>query len=385
MTASAPVPPEPVEPPIGLLAELTHRCPLQCPYCSNPVELVRRGNELDTATWISVLDQAAELGVLQVHLSGGEPALREDLEEIVARAVAAGLYTNLVTSAVGVDADRLARLRDRGLHHVQISFQDVTEEGVTRIGRAPGALARKIALAEAAVRLGLPWTLNAVLHRHNLDRVERFLELALELGAHRIELANVQYYGWGFVNRAALMPTPAQLERFRTVLERAARELAGRLAIDYVIPDYYARYPKPCMNGWGRAVMVVAPDGRVLPCHAAHVIEGLEFPQVRGTPLREIWYRSAAFAAFRGTGWMREPCRSCPRREEDFGGCRCQAAMLLGDPTATDPACSLSPHHAAMRRLAEVESTGEPPAFVYRRFGTRATMRRRELAPLPAD
>ncbi len=359
--------PERIEPPIGLLAELTHRCPLQCPYCSNPLELVRRERELETDVWLDVLDQAAELGVLQLHLSGGEPALREDLEAIVARAAERGLYTNLITSAFGLDGARLARLRDAGLHHVQISFQDVTPEGAEHIGRAKGALARKIALAESARALGLPWTLNAVLHRHNLDRVERFLELALELGAHRIELANVQYYGWAFVNRAALMPTRAQLERFRQVLERAVAELTGRLAIDYVIPDYYARHPKPCMSGWGRAVIVVTPEGRAMPCHAAHVIAGLTFPDVRALRLADIWYASAAFNAFRGTSWMKEPCRSCPRREEDFGGCRCQAAMLLGDATATDPACALSPHHAAMVRLAERESADAPPAFVYRR------------------
>ena len=372
--------PETIEPPMGLLAELTHRCPLQCPYCSNPLELVRRERELETADWCRVLAEAAELGVLQLHLSGGEPALRPDLETLVARAAEVGLYTNLITSAVGLDADRLARLRDAGLHHVQISFQDVTPEGVEFIGRAPGALSKKFALARAAVELGLPWTLNAVLHRHNLDRVERFLELALELGAHRIELANVQYYGWGFVNRAALMPTRAQLDRFRAVLERAVRELRGRLAIDYVIPDYYARYPKPCMSGWGRSVMVVAPDGTVMPCHAAWVIPGLTFPRVQEQPLRAIWYESAAFNAFRGTGWMREPCRSCPRREEDFGGCRCQAAMLLGDAAATDPACSLSPHHEAMVQLAERESTAPPPPFTYRRMGARTTLRQRELA-----
>lgn len=367
-TRNPTVPREEIPPPVGLLAELTHRCPLQCPYCSNPVELVRRSAELDTDTWLRVLDEAAELGVLQVHLSGGEPALRPDLEAIVARCAERGLYSNLITSAVGIDGDRLARLAEAGLDHVQISFQDVTPEGAELIGNHPGALERKIALAKAAVRLGLPWTMNAVLHRHNLDRVERFLELALELGAHRIELANVQYYGWAFVNRAALMPTRAQLGRFREVLERAARELEGRIAIDYVVPDYYARFPKPCMSGWGRAVIVVTPDGRAMPCHAAHVIPGLEFPDVRSTPLSAIWYESAAFNAFRGTAWMKEPCRSCPRREEDFGGCRCQAAMLLGDASATDPACSLSPHHAAMVALAERESGLEPPPFVYRRI-----------------
>ncbi len=357
----------PAEPPIGLLAELTHRCPLKCPYCSNPLELARRSAELSTAEWIRILDEAAALGALQLHLSGGEPALRADLEEIVAGARRAGLYTNLITSGARIDDHRLQRLAEAGLDHLQISFQDVGADSGDRIAGHAGAYRRKIELAGWARRLDLPWTLNAVLHRHNLDRVEGFLELALELGAHRIELANVQYYGWAFLNRAALMPTRHQLERFLRIAERARRELEGRLAVDIVVPDYYARRPKPCMNGWGRAVLTVAPDGRVMPCHAAHVIPGLTFDNARDRPLAVIWRESEAFRRFRGTDWMQEPCRSCPRREKDFGGCRCQAMMLTGDPEATDPACELSPHHAALVALAESESGREPPPFVYRR------------------
>ncbi|MDW8370029.1 MAG: pyrroloquinoline quinone biosynthesis protein PqqE [Geminicoccaceae bacterium] len=356
------------EPPIGLLAELTHRCPLACPYCSNPLELAARERELSTASWLRVLDQAAELGVLQLHLSGGEPTLRTDLEAIVARARALELYSNLITAGVGVSERRLEALAEAGLDHVQLSVQDVDPEGCDRIGGFKGSLARKIAFARAVRRLGLPLTLNAVVHRHNLDRLERFVELALELGADRLEVAHVQYYGWALANRAALMPTRAQLERSVEIVKEARERLGDQLLIDFVVPDYYATHPKPCTSGWGRAVIVVAPDGRVLPCHAAHVIPGLVFANVEEKPLRWIWQESPAFQRFRGLEWMQEPCRSCPRREIDFGGCRCQAMQLLGDPEATDPACTLSPHHARIMATAEAEASAPPPPFRYRRM-----------------
>ncbi len=356
------------EPPIGLLAELTHRCPLACPYCSNPLELTRRERELPTASWERVLEEAAELGVLQLHLSGGEPTLRSDLEAIVARARALELYSNLITAGVGVSERRLEALAEAGLDHVQLSVQDVDAEGCDRIGGFEGSLARKLAFAKAVRRLGLPLTLNAVVHRHNLDRLERFVELALELGADRLEVAHVQYYGWALANRAALMPTRSQLDRSVAVVKAARERLGDRLLIDFVVPDYYATHPKPCASGWGRAVIVVAPDGRVLPCHAAHVIPGLVFPNVEEKPLRWIWQESPAFQRFRGFDWMQEPCRSCARREIDFGGCRCQAMQLLGDPEATDPACTLSPEHARIMALAEAEAAAPPPAFRYRRL-----------------
>lgn len=356
------------EPPIGLLAELTHRCPLACPYCSNPLELTARERELSTEVWLRVLDEAAALGVLQLHLSGGEPTLRTDLEAIVARARALELYSNLITAGVGVSERRLEALAKAGLDHVQLSVQDVDPEGCDAIGGFKGSFARKVAFARAVRALGLPLTLNAVVHRHNLDRLERFVELALELEADRLEVAHVQYYGWALANRAALMPTRAQLDRSVEIVKAARERYGDRLLIDFVVPDYYATHPKPCASGWGRAVILVAPDGRVLPCHAAPTIPGLDFPSVKDRPLAWIWQESPAFQRFRGFEWMQEPCRSCPRREIDSGGCRCQAMQLLGDPEATDPACSLSPHHARIRALAEAEAASAPPPFRYRRL-----------------
>ncbi len=358
------------EPPIGLLAELTHRCPLACPYCSNPLELTARARELSTAEWLRVLEEAAALGVLQLHLSGGEPTLRTDLEAIVARARALELYSNLITAGVGVSERRLEALAAAGLDHVQLSVQDVDPEGCDRIGGFKGSLARKLAFARAVRRAGLPLTLNAVVHRHNLDRLERFVELALELGADRLEVAHVQYYGWALANRAALMPTRAQLDRSVAIVKEARERWGDRLLIDFVVPDYYATHPKPCTSGWGRAVIAVVPDGRVFPCHAAHTIPGLDFPNVKDRPLAWIWQESPAFQRFRGLDWMQEPCRSCPRREIDFGGCRCQAMQLLGDPEATDPACTLSPHHGRILALAEAEAAAPAPPFRYRRLET---------------
>ncbi|HEX6011201.1 MAG TPA: pyrroloquinoline quinone biosynthesis protein PqqE [Geminicoccaceae bacterium] len=355
------------EPPMGMLAELTHRCPLQCPYCSNPLELERASGELATAEWCRVLEEAAELGVLQLHLSGGEPTARADLEEIVARARGLGLYTNLITAGVLLDERRIAALREAGLEHVQLSFQAAEAGTADRVGGYRGGHLKKLAVARAVRAAGLPLTLNAVVHRQNLDQLEAMVGLALDLGAHRLEVAHVQYYGWALKNRAALMPTREQLEAATAVVERSRRELRGRLAIDYVIPDYWAKRPKPCMGGWGSNVLNVTPQGRVMPCHAAGSIPGLEFASVRERPLRWIWQESPAFQRFRGTDWLPEPCRSCALKEIDFGGCRCQALALTGDATATDPACELSPLHEALFAVARAESAAEPPPFVYRR------------------
>jgi pyrroloquinoline quinone biosynthesis protein E len=355
------------EPPMGMLAELTHRCPLQCPYCSNPLELERASGELATAEWCRVLEEAAELGVLQLHLSGGEPTARADLEEIVAHARGLGLYTNLITAGVLLDERRIGALRDAGLEHVQLSFQAAEAGTADRVGGYRGGHAKKLATARAVRAAGLPLTLNAVVHRQNLDQLEAMVALALDLGAHRLEVAHVQYYGWALKNRAALMPTREQLEAATAVVERSRRELRGRLAIDYVIPDYWAKRPKPCMGGWGSNVLNVTPQGRVMPCHAAGSIPGLEFASVRERPLRWIWQESPAFQRFRGTDWLPEPCRSCALKEVDFGGCRCQALALTGDATATDPACELSPLHEALFAVARAESAAEPPPFVYRR------------------
>jgi pyrroloquinoline quinone biosynthesis protein E len=342
--------------PLGLLAELTHRCPLGCPYCSNPLALDSREDELDAASWARIFREAAALGVLQTHLSGGEPGARRDLVEITAAAQAAGLYTNLITSGIGVTASRLAALVEAGLDHVQVSIQDSVEASADHIAGYAGAFARKRALAAEAVRLGLPLTVNAVMHRANIERVGEMVELALGLGAGRVEIAHVQYYGWALKNRAALMPERAQVERAAAVVEELRARHHGRIVIDAVVPDYYARYPKPCMGGWGRRSLNVTPAGKVLPCHAAESIPGLEFWSVRAHSLSEIWHDSPAFNAFRGTAWMKEPCASCPRREQDFGGCRCQAFALTGDAAAADPVCHLSPDHAHVAAQAAIRS-----------------------------
>ena len=357
-------PAEKLPTPLGLLAELTHRCPLGCPYCSNPLKLDPRADELDTATWARVFREAAALGVLQVHLSGGEPAARRDLVEITAAARAAGLYANLITSAVGLTEKTLGALADAGLDHVQISIQDSIEASADRIAGYDGAFARKRALAAQVVRLKLPLTVNAVVHRANIERVGDLVEMALALGAGRVEIAHVQYYGWALENRATLMPTPEQVKRAVGEVEKLRAKHHGRIVIDAVVPDYYAKYPKPCVGGWGRRSLNVTPAGRVLPCHAAESIPGLEFWSVRDHSLADIWASSPAFRAFRGTDWMQQPCASCPRRHEDFGGCRCQAFALTGDARATDPVCHLSPKHAIVEELAGVRKEAE---YVYRR------------------
>ncbi|HTY65214.1 MAG TPA: pyrroloquinoline quinone biosynthesis protein PqqE [Alphaproteobacteria bacterium] len=363
MTPSAP------EPPLALLAELTHRCPLQCPYCSNPLALERAASELDTATWCRVFDEAAALGILQVHFSGGEPAARKDLEALVAHAAERGLYTNLITSAVLLDAGRIERLVKAGLNHVQISVQDHEPRGADRIGGYAGAHAKKLAVARLVRAAGLPLTLNAVMHRQNLDHLEAMIELAVSLGAARLEVAHTQYYGWGLRNRAALIPTRAQLERATEIITAARQRLKGRLVIDYVVPDYYARRPKSCMGGWARRFLNITPAGKVLPCHAAETIAELSFESVTERPLAAIWRESPAFERFRGTSWMPEPCRSCDRREIDWGGCRCQALAIAGHADAVDPACEMSPLHERLAAIAAEESAGAPPEFVYRRIG----------------
>ena len=350
--------------PLGLLAELTHRCPLGCPYCSNPLTLERSGDELDAATWARVFREAAALGVLQVHLSGGEPAARRDLETIVAGARDAGLYVNLITSGVGLNDARLRRVADAGVDHVQISLQDSDSATADHIAGYAGAYARKLALAQAVVGLGLPLTVNAVIHRANIARIPQMVDLATQLGASRVEIAHVQYYGWALENRAALMPTRAQVDTAMQTLDRLRAEHRGRIVIDAVVPDYHARFPKPCVGGWGRRSLNVTPSGRVLPCHAAEVIPGLEFWSVRDHALAEVWEHSPAFNAFRGTAWMQEPCASCARREHDFGGCRCQAFLLAGDARAIDPICSLSPLRGRIDALASEQA--EVP-YIYRR------------------
>jgi PqqA peptide cyclase len=329
--------------PFGLLAEVTYACPLHCPYCSNPLNLADYRDELTTLEWRRVLAEARELGVLQLHLSGGEPLQRRDLAEIIRTASELGLYTNLITSALGLSSRRAEQLRAAGLDHVQISIQADEPALSDRIAGTP-SFERKIAAGRLVKKLGWPLTLNVVIHRHNIDRVARILAIAEELGADRIELANTQYYGWAWRNRDELLPSKAQLECAEAVVRTAHERLKGRMEIIYVLPDYYSRYPKPCMDGWGRRQLTVVPNGDVLPCPTAHALP-LPRASVREQSLAWIWERSPLFQRFRGTDWMPEPCRNCSRRELDFGGCRCQAFLLTGDAARTDPVCHLSPDH----------------------------------------
>jgi pyrroloquinoline quinone biosynthesis protein E len=373
-----------LDPPMAILAELTHRCPLQCPYCSNPLELDRVAGELDTATWLRVLDEAAALGVLQVHFSGGEPLVRRDLEKLVAHAAGAGLYTNLITSAVLLDQERLDALVAAGLDHVQISFQDVDDAQGDRVAGYRNAQRQKREAAARVQAAGLPLTVNAVVHRQNLERLGVMIDAAVDLGARRLEVAHVQYYGWALANRAALLPTRAQLDAATATVDAARERLRGRLVIDYVVPDYHAALPKACMSGWGRRFMNLTPMGKALPCHAAETLPGFDFPSVRTMSLGEIWRDSDAFNRFRGTDWMLEPCRTCERREIDWGGCRCQAFALTGNAAATDPVC-----HRAIERgdlVAAITATHEaPPPFVYRRMsGHKEIPETTQPAPLGA-
>jgi pyrroloquinoline quinone biosynthesis protein E len=353
--------------PFALMAELTHRCPLQCPYCSNPLELLKAGAERDTAFWMAVIDEAAAMGVLQIHFSGGEPTLRGDLAALIAHATAKGLYANLITSAVLLDEARLRMLEAAGLAHVQISFQGAAAAKADRIGNFRGGHEKKISVARLVTALGMSLTVNAVVHRQNLAELPAMIDLAVALEADRLEVAHVQYHGWGLRNRAALMPTREQFAAADAIVAERRAALGARLAIDYVVPDYYAQAPKTCMGGWGQKTLNIAPDGRVLPCHAAETIPGLVFERAGETALAEIWYRGAAFNAFRGTAWMQEPCSSCALKAVDFGGCRCQALALAGDASATDPVCHLSPLHEEILEMAEGESRAGVEEFVYRR------------------
>src|SRR2546426_8585451 len=356
--------------PLWLLAELTYRCPLQCPYCSNPLDFAgsRFKQELTTEQWSRVFREAKALGVLHLGLSGGEPLLRPDLESLVASAHQLGLYTSLITSAHRLTQDRLAALKRAGLDHVQISVQAADAELSDRIAGTK-AFNDKLAAYHFTKELGFPLTVNVVLHRRNLHQVGALIRLAESLGAERIELANTQFYGWAFHNRDALMPTKAQLEAAWGVVQRERQRLGGRLEIVWVLPDYHERFPKPCMGGWGRAYMPVTPGGEVWPCHAAGRITTLEFANVRDHPLEWIWSESEAFNRFRGDAWMPEPCRSCPRKTVDFGGCRCQAFLVAGDAGVTDPVCSLSPQRRLVDdAVAEVERTAAVDAgeWLYR-------------------
>ena len=356
-----------IQPPIALLAELTHRCPLSCPYCSNPLELERKEAELDTQTWVNAFQQAFEMGVLQLHISGGEPASRRDLEELTEQAARIGLYTNLITSGIGLTPKRLDRLEAAGLDHIQLSLQGTNAQLADRIGGYRGGFDRKLAIAREIGQRGIPLTLNAVMHRQNLDDLDRTIEMALELGARRLEVACVQFHGWALENRAALLPTREQTEAVKTTVAEASRRYQGVLAFDFVPPDYYSDFPKACMGGWGSTGLNVTPNGTVLPCHAAQTIPHLSFDTIRDKSLSDIWQNSTAFNAYRGTEWLPEPCQSCDRKEIDFGGCRCQAMALAGNADATDPVCRKSPMHEQITKVIQALPTEAEESLIYRR------------------
>lgn len=353
--------------PYTLIAELTYRCPLRCPYCSNPLDVAEHGNEIDTDTWLRVFHEAEELGVVQLNLTGGEPLLRDDLELLIEGGRKLDLYTNLITSGIPLTSERLSRLRALGLDSVQISIQSTRPTVSDRIAGAP-SFNRKLDVMRWATSLELSLTMNVVLQRENIAEIEEFIALAERVSADRLELANTQYLGWALKNRVALLPTGEQIDRARTVAAEAKTRFRGRMEVLFVTPDYYAEYPKSCMEGWGRRFIVVNPEGLALPCHLAHTIPGLRFEHVTQRPLADIWHNAAGFNRFRGDEWLPDPCRTCERRAIDFGGCRCQAFHVMGNAGMTDPACSLAPGHDRIEaaRAQAGRTTGIPLLFEYR-------------------
>lgn len=345
--------------PYALLAELTYRCPLHCPYCSNPVQ-TRGGEELSLEEWNSVFQQAASLGVLHAGLSGGEPLARPDLDDIIRAARSAGLYTNLITSGVGLNVERANRLKKAGLQSIQLSLQAHEEVLANAIAGAK-VYRHKIAAAEAICEAGLAFSMNIVVHRVNIAYLEAMIDLAASLGAERLEVANVQYYGWAFLNRHRLLPTQDQVETARAIAEAAIKKHQGRMAILYVLPDLYESRPKPCMQGWGQCYMTVRPNGDVLPCPTAGSIPDLKLESIREHDLSWIWHESSSFNRFRGTEWMPEPCQTCEMKTVDHGGCRCQAALLAGDANQADPVCTLSPHRHRVDRLLDPAHSDNSP------------------------
>jgi len=376
MPARAPTPPGP---PLWLLAELTYRCPLHCVFCYNPVDYARHEEELGTEDWLRVLREARALGAVQCGFSGGEPLLRDDLEILVAEARRLGFYTNLLTSGVGLTPARAAALKQAGLDHVQLSFQDSTPQ-INDFLSHTRTFELKSRVAGLIKEQGWPMVMNVVIHRLNIDHIDRIIQMAVDLGAEYLELANTQYYSWALVNRAQLLPTRGQLEHAEAVTNSWRARLGERVKIYFVVPDYFEQRPKKCMNGWGNVFLTVTPDGLALPCHTARMIPGIEFPQVRSSSLRAAWYESDGFNRYRGTAWMQEPCRSCPEKEQDLGGCRCQALMLAGDASAADPVCSKSPQHervlAAVAQAAQANPQVQPLVF-------RSPQESRRLAPAP--
>jgi PqqA peptide cyclase len=347
-----------IGPPQALIAEVTHRCPLHCVYCSNPIEMQGRDRELSTEAWTGIIRQAAALGCWHLHLTGGEPLARKDVEELVKVAREAGLYTNLITSGLGLSRERLKKLVAIGLDHIQLSFQDNVEEAANLLNGAT-AQQHKMRVASWIREHRIAFTVNIVVHRRNLDRLQELIALAEQLNADKLEIANVQYYGWAMQNRERLLPTRLQLEQSLPVVAAAQERLSGKMRIDFVLPDYYAKFPKPCMGGWGRRLMLIDPAGRVMPCHAAAVIPELQFENAHEKPLHWIWENSPSFRRFRGNEWMPEPCRSCERKDIDFGGCRCQAFLLTGDAGSTDPTCSKAPRRNVVDEVVAKTSPRE--------------------------
>ncbi len=346
-----------IGPPLWLLAELTYRCPLHCAFCYNPVDFARHESELDTEDWLRVLREARAAGAVQCGFSGGEPMLRDDLEVLVAEAHRLGYYTNLLTSGVGLTPERAAALKAAGLDHIQLSFQDSTKELNDFLSHT-----RTFELKQRVAALikdnGWPMVMNVVVHRQNIDHIDTIIAMAAELGAEYLELANSQYYSWALLNRDQLLPSREQLERAERVTNEWREKLGDRMRIFFVVPDYYEKRPKKCMNGWGNVFLTVTPDGTALPCHTARMLPGLDFPNVREMSVSDIWYASEGFNRYRGDGWMKDPCRTCPDKEKDLGGCRCQAYMLAGDPAAADPVCEFSPAHGVVEKAVERAQTG---------------------------
>ncbi|MGE0525504.1 MAG: pyrroloquinoline quinone biosynthesis protein PqqE [Bdellovibrionales bacterium] len=357
--------------PLGLIAELTHRCPLKCLYCSNPVELTKRTQELETADWLRVIDEAATLGVLQIYLTGGEPCLRADLPQLVRHSADRGLYVNLITSGLGLSEDLCQTLCRLGVDHIQLSLQDMESVAAHRICGVDVA-ERKVTIAHRIRNSSAAMTINMVIHRENIDRLAELIDFAIELGPEKIEVAHVQFNGWALRNKNVLLPSLSQVQNSIQVLRYAQQKYQGRCRIDFVLPDYYARYPKACMNGWGSQMILVDPRGQALPCHSAASLPDFKLPSVKQTPLAEIWAESELFNAFRGTDWMPEPCRSCERRELDLGGCRCQALALAGSAYQTDPVCHRSPFRQrvddAIAAAFDSALSDPPPQAAYRGF-----------------
>ena len=353
-----------VGPPLWLLAELTYRCPLHCVFCYNPVDFARDETELGSDDWLRVLREARALGAVQCGFSGGEPLQRNDLEILVAEAHKLGYYTNLITSGIGLNEDRIAWLKEAGLDHIQLSFQDSTRE-VNDFLSSTRTFDLKRKAAALIKQHGYSMVMNCVIHRMNIDQIERIIELAVELEADYLELANTQFYSWAHVNRDQLLPTREQVVRAEAITNQWREKLGSTMKLFFVVPDYYESRPKKCMNGWGNVFLTVAPDGVALPCHTARMLPGLAFPSVREHDIREIWYESEGFNRFRGTGWMKEPCASCPEKEKDLGGCRCQAYMLAQDAAAADPVCDKSPRHAELvATVAGLQARDERPAAI---------------------